>query len=283
MSLLNLQHLRKLKGLKLAVVGHVEWVRFLLVDDLPKEGLISHSNKYIDQPAGGGALAAVQMRTLINSPVHFFTSLGKDETGEKSYKILENLGLSLKVAWRDKPTRQGISFVDSQGERAITVIGERLQPTAKDPLPWNELSKFDAVFITAGDSELINICRRANLLIATPRVGIKTIQKANVQLDLLVGSGLDPGEKYNPEELNPKPKFRIATQGAAGGEVWPGGRFKSSKLTAKLIDTYGCGDKFAAGVTTGLAAKWNINEAIKLGASCGAECATYFGPYPNLN
>ena len=41
------------------------------------------------------------------------------------------MGIKLHVAWRDKPTRRGFSLIDSQGERAITVIGERLAPTHK--------------------------------------------------------------------------------------------------------------------------------------------------------
>ena len=277
----NQQFSRTLPSLKLAVVGHVEWVRFLSVDHLPKRGTISHSKKSIYKPAGGGALAAVQMRELIDSPVHFFTALGKDKNGEKSYQELINLGLKLSVAWRDKPTRQGISFVDSKGERAITVIGERLQPTSKDSLPWEELSKFDGVFLTAGDADSIILCRQANFLAATPRIGIKALKKANIKLDLLIGSGLDPGERYNPEELSPQPRIRISTEGSAGGTAWPGGRYQSLELNSKVIDTYGCGDKFAAGVTSALSAGWEIKEALKLGAYCGAKCATYFGPYLN--
>ena len=279
MKPIGLEKLKKLPELNLAVVGHVEWMKFLAVDHLPKGGLISHSIQQMDQPAGGGALAAVEMMNLIKKPVHFFTALGKDESGEKSYEKLKNLGLNLSVAWRDEPTREGISFVDSQGERAITVIGKRLQPTAKDPLPWEDLQNFDGVFITAGDSEVITLCRKSNLLVATPRVGIQYLQESNVQIDLLVGSGLDPGEKYNPDQFSLKPKLRIATQGADGGIIWPGGKYEAVKLSSQIIDTYGCGDKFAAGVTTGLAAKWSIEEAISLGAHCGALCATYFGPY----
>jgi len=49
------------------------------------------------------------------------------------------MGIKLHVAWRDKPTRRGFSLIDSQGERAITVIGDRLAPTIEDKLEWNFL------------------------------------------------------------------------------------------------------------------------------------------------
>ena len=283
MKLWKLENLTNIPKLKLAVVGHIEWVRFLSVDQLPKAGCISHAKKQIDYPAGGGTLTALEMQSIIKEPVHFFTSLGKDPVGEKCYKELEKFGLKLNVAWRDSPTRKGISFVDSNGERAITVIGERLQPSGLDNLPWEELDNFDGVFLTAADSKAIHFSRKAKLLAATPRIGIKELNKSNSQLDILIGSGLDPGEKYNLEEINKPPRIRISTEGSNGGQAFPGGHFKAVNLNSKIVDTYGCGDKFAAGVVTGLASNWDLEKAISLGAHCGARCTTYFGPYSEIN
>ncbi|NKB75427.1 MAG: ribokinase, partial [Synechococcus sp. s2_metabat2_7] len=72
---------------------------------------------------------------------------------------------------------------------------------------------------------------------------------------------------------------RIATEGERGGLLFPGGRFEAEPLPGPLAETYGCGDSFAAGVTAGLAAGWSTKDAVKLGAQCGATCATHFGPY----
>ena len=38
-------------NLNFAVVGHVEWINFLKVDQLPKPGVISHSEKSLEYPA----------------------------------------------------------------------------------------------------------------------------------------------------------------------------------------------------------------------------------------
>ena len=43
-------------NLNFAVVGHVEWINFLKVDQLPKPGVISHSEKSLEYPAGGGSI-----------------------------------------------------------------------------------------------------------------------------------------------------------------------------------------------------------------------------------
>lgn len=268
-----------LPPLRLAVVGHVEWVDFLAVDVLPAAGLIGRASRFLEEPAGGGAVVAVQLARLLGRPVPFFTALGRDAIGERSVARLTELGLEPQVAWREAPTRRGVSFVDDHGDRSITVIGERLSPTAADPLPWHDLAGFDAVFVTAADAAALRACRAATVLAATPRLGLALIREAGVGLDALIGSGLDPGEAVPEGSLQPPPRLRIATEGAAGGLVEPGGRFAAPALSAPVIDTYGCGDSFAAGVTAGLAAGWSLEQAISLGCHCGAACTARFGPY----
>ncbi len=279
----HLKDLPKLQKLKLAVVGHVEWVTFSKVNKLPTAGVICHGNEILEEPAGGGAVTAIELARLTGDSVHLITSLGNDLYGKKSAQRLEELGLKLSVAWRETPTRRGISLVAPDGERAITVIGKRLQPSSTDLLPWRELANYDGVFITATDSASIQFCRQANVLVATPRVGLKVLRDSNVKLDALIGSGLDPDEKITSANCLPAHNLRIATEGAQGGEAWPGGRFKAFQLKSKPIDAYGCGDSFAAGVTAGLASGWSVEQSINLGAHCGAHCAARFGPYARRN
>ena len=268
-----------LPPLRLAVVGHVEWMEFLAVDQFPHPGTIGHALRTLQEPAGGGAVVAVQMARLQQQPVHFFTAIGRDSVGEACVKRLEDLGLVVHVAWREAPTRRGISLVDGEGDRAITVIGERLTPSLDDDLPWEALGECDGLFVTAADVPLFKACRAAAVLAATPRVRLPVLQQAGVSIDALIGSGLDPGELVDPDQLNPAPHMLIRTEGAAGGLSLPGGRYDPSPLPGPLVESYGCGDSFAAGVVTGLAARWTLAKAIALGAQCGAACATRFGPY----
>tara|TARA_B000000437_G_scaffold64984_1_gene46921 strand:+ start:105 stop:620 length:516 start_codon:yes stop_codon:yes gene_type:complete len=170
-------------------------------------------------------------------------------------------------------------MVDGEGDRAITVIGERLTPSLDDDLPWEALGQCEGLFVTAADAPLLKACRSAAVLAATPRVRLPVLQQAGVPLDALIGSGLDPGERVESGQLNPAPHTVIRTEGAAGGVSHPGGRYDPSPLPGPLVESYGCGDSFAAGVVTGLAARWPLAKAIALGAQCGAACATRFGPY----
>jgi ribokinase len=276
---LPLEDLPPLPPLKLAVVGHVEMVSFVEVAQLPSAGSITAAKAFHQCPAGGGAVVAVQLARLTGQQVRFFTALGCDAIGEQAARELSAMGLELHVAWRQAPTRQAITFIDGDGERTITVIGERLAAHGSDGLPWEVLSDCDGVFVTAADAAALRQARLAKVLTATPRVRLGVLQEAGVQLDALIGSALDPAETYRDGELNPPPTLVIRTEGARGGQVSPGGRFLAPQRKRPVADTYGAGDSFAAGVTAALAAQWPLAAAISLGCHCGAACLDGKGPY----
>lgn len=279
MKLWDRDQLPDLPPLKLAVVGHCEWVNFVEVDAMPQPGRVGHARQHLEEPAGGGAVIAVQLARLLGQPVRLFTALGRDSIGQQTVERLQQLGVEPLVAWRDQPSRRGISFVDAAADRAITVIGERLTPTAADPLPWQELASCDGVFVTAADAPALQLARRARLLAATPRVRLSVLEQSAVVLDALIGSGLDPAEQVPSGALSCEPRLRIATAGADGGVVWPGGVYRAARLPEPMRDAYGCGDSFAAGVMAALAAGWSVEQAVSLGCHCGAACALRFGPY----
>ena len=274
-------HELKKGNLKFAVIGHIEWINFIEVDQLPKPGLISHSKKSIEYPAGGGSVIAKRLRELTNSDVHFFTALGNDFYGNKCLNIIEKMDIKLHVAWSDKPTRKGFSLIDSEGERAITIIGDRLAPSHKDNLNWNILNDMDGIFITAADKEIFKKSRIAKILCTTPRAGLNIINESGIILDGLVGSNLDPGEVFTLNDLKFKPRFVIKTEGENGGIVFPGGRYKAIEGKKTKVDSYGCGDSFAAGILYGLSSDWNIEESLNLAKILGKNCSEHFGPYKN--
>jgi ribokinase len=262
---------------RLAVVGHVEWVEFVRVSRLPVPGEISPAESFFEQAAGGGSVAAVRLAHLAGR-ADFFTALGRDVLGERAHEQLSSHGVRVHAAWVNEPQRRAITFVDGDGERTITVIGERLVPRGSDPLPWNELAAFDGVYFTGGDVEALRAARAARVLVATPRV-LETLREGAVELDALVGSARDPGESYRPGDLDPPPRLYVATAGADGGTADPGGPFPAAPLPAPLVDTYGAGDSFAAGLTYALAQGRPHDDALSFAARCGAAAITAPGAY----
>jgi ribokinase len=263
-----------------AVVGHVEWVEFARVDRVPAPGEITSAQASWFEPAGGGAVAAVQLAKLAGDST-FYTALGDDQIGARSRAELQQLGVAVEAAIRSgEPTRRAFTFVDSMGERTITVIGKRLAPLRSDPLPWDRLAGVDAVYFTAGDTEALRAARAASVLVATARV-MDVIEAGGVQLDAVVGSGRDPSERFR--RIDPPPRFVVTTSGARGG-TWEAaegraGKWSAAKVPGEVADAYGCGDSFAAGLAFGLARKPNIDAALALAARCGATCLTGHGAY----
>ncbi|MGH2782535.1 MAG: PfkB family carbohydrate kinase [Thermoleophilaceae bacterium] len=267
--------------MRAAVVGHVEWVEFGRVDHVPAAGEIVHAGESWEVPGGGGAVAAVQMCKLAGAAT-LYTALGDDEVGHRCQRELERLGVRVEAAFRPESQRCGYVHVDREGERTITVIGDRLGPAAADPLPWHVLDEVDAVYFTAGDPGAVEEARRARMLVATAR-GLEILQEAGVQLDALVASARDPGERYAPGDLEPPPRYAVRTMGARGGEyATPAGArggWHATPIPGPVSDFYGCGDSFAGGLTHGLGAGLSIDAALELGARCGAACATGRGPF----
>ena len=265
--------------MQVAVVGHVEWVEFVRVDHVPAPGEIVHALETWQEPAGGGAVAAVQLARLAGACL-FLTALGDDELGHRSARELEELGVRVETAWRPEPQRHAFVHVDAVAERTITVIGERMGPHGGDPLPWDELADVDAVYFTAGDAEALRVARAARQLVATTRAN-EVLVPAQVQLDVLVRSARDPGEQY--VELEPPPRFVAETDGTAGGTLVEANgtatRWAAAPLPGPAVDAYGAGDSFAAGLTFALASGKSPVRAVELGARCGAICMTGRGPY----
>jgi ribokinase len=267
--------------MRAAVVGHVEWIEFGRVGQVPAPGEIVHVSESWEVPGGGGAVAAVQMCKLAGGAT-LYTALGDDEVGHRCKDELERLGLRVEATFRPERQRRAFVHVDRDGERTITVIGDRLGPRADDALPWQELDDTDAVYFTAGDAAAVREARRARTLVATAR-GLEALAEAGIQLDALVRSARDRGERYAPGDLDPPPRVVVRTRGAAGGEyeTIEGERatWKGTPLPGPVSDFYGCGDSFAGGLAYGLGAGLPIAEALAIAARCGAACATGRGPF----
>jgi ribokinase len=264
--------------MRVAVVGHVEWVQFARVERVPEPGEIVSAVETWEEPAGGGAVAAVQLANL-NGSVDFYTSLGDDEIALRSRERLTELGVTVHAGEAGQPQRRAFTYIDSDGERTITTLGPKLRPSGEDPsLPWEELVRCDAVYFTGGDVAAVRAARRAKIFAATSRE-LPTLHRAAEELDALIGSSGDAGERFDAIDLDPPPRLVVSTSGALGGWIRPGGPFRAAPIPGPIEDAYGCGDCFAAGFAFGLGAGMPVDEAVALAARCGATVLTGRGAY----
>lgn len=269
--------------MRTAVVGHTEWIEFGHVDHVPKPGDIVHATGAWEEPGGGGSVASVQLARLAGSCT-FFTALGDDDRAGGTRRALGERDVRVEAVVRNEPSRRAVVFVDRNGERTITTLGRRLEPEMSDPLPWDELERADAVYFTAGDVAALRNARRARVLVATSRV-MDLLAKADVYLDAVVGSGRDPGERFDPDALSTPPGLVVRTDSRRGGRFETAdGRHGSYEVVpppGPVVDTYGAGDCFAAGLTYAIGAGLAVEEALALAAKCGAWSVAGQGPYGN--
>jgi ribokinase len=267
---------------RVAVVGHVEWVQFAHVDHVPVTGEVLHASDPFEEPAGGGAVAAVQLARLAGGAT-LFTVLGDDEYGRRSVVRLRELGVEVRASLASTPTRRAVTLVDDAGERTITTFGPRLDPLGEaGDERWEGLADLDAVYFTAGDVSALRRARAATrVLVASPRA--HHALGHGVDLDAMVMSSHDAIEAREAERAQGEAAVVVSTEGAQGGSYrersGASGRWEAAELPGELGDSYGCGDSFAAGLTYGLGVGLALGQALDLAARCGAACLTGRGPY----
>ena len=265
--------------MRVAVVGHVEWIRFARVEHVPATGEIAHSTESWEQAGGGGAVAAIQL-ALLADEAHLFTSLGDDELGRRSRAELEERGVLVHASVAAQPQRWAFTHINDVGERTITTVGPKLRARGHDEsLPWHDLDGMDAVLFIAGDVDALVAARRAPVLTATSREA-ENLRRGAVELDALIGSGEDEAERYHAGDLDPEPTLVVTTSGALGGWMQPGGPFVAASVPGTRVDAYGCGDSFMAGMTYALGAGLEAHDAVAFAARCGAAALTGRGVSP---
>lgn len=256
--------------MRLAVIGHVEWVTHTDAPFIPAAGEIVHLENPLEEPAGGGAVSAAALARF-GADVQFFTAVGTDVPVKQR---MEELGVVVHAAERDRPHTKALVMRDPRGERTICVVGENLQPTAGDPLPWDELERVDGVYFTGGDPRTLQLARRAPLVVVTAR-RFDALVDSGIRADVLVGSGRDRGERVDLSRLDVQPDHVVVTNGAEGGTG-----YVAVEPPGPVVDTYGAGDTFVAGVLFGLASGWPLPEALRFAAEKAAEAVTWRGAYP---
>ncbi len=247
-------------------MGHVEWVEFARIPRMPSAGEIVHAERVWEEPAGGGAVVARQL-ALLAGRCELFTALGDDALGRESAARLAELGIDVHVKWGGA-TRRAWTHVDAAGERTITVLGDKLLPVG--PLP---LDGYDLVFFVAGEPSALESARRARFVAGTVRE-LPTLQHANVELDLLVASANDAGERYDGSL---SVRHVAVTNGENGGTL-DGDPYAAAPVD-RIVDTYGAGDSFAAALAFGLARGDDPHSAADLAAHAGAAVIGGAGPY----
>lgn len=266
--------------MNIAVIGHIEWGTFLKVPRLPTVGESVYALESWQEVCGGGSVAAMQAASL-NGTCTFFTAVGNDDIAKQAIKQLEKSGIVVYATTNEAQQTKSYIHIDDDSDRTITVV-ERFKPNGTDTtLPWEKLSEMDAVYFVSGDKQALLHARKAKIVISTTRV-TKLLNETGVLIDVVVSSAKDNLETYKEGDIIPKPKAVVVTNGVHGGKINNGPTYQAEVVPSeKVVDFYGCGDSFAAGLTFGLGQDLSLNDAIKIAAHSGAQAAQRRGAFGN--
>lgn len=263
---------------RVVVVGHVEWVTHAR-GALPLRGHIADLAEPFDEPAGGGGVASCAAARM-GAPTSLITALGADDHARAAREALEARGIAVHAARRAGAQTPVLCITEPDGERTIMVVGDRLQPRGDEALAWHCIDSAGAAYYTGEDPGALVHARVAAALVVSAR-RVDDVIAAGIVPDVLVGSARDPAEDPGRLPAHLAPAHVVLTEGAQGGRIVSRGsgeeRFRAVPAPGRVVDTYGCGDSFAAGLTVGLARGLGIGDAAALGALAGAECATWRG------
>ena len=89
----------------------------------------------------------------------------------------------------------------------------------------------------------------------SPRAGSRRWSRAACARTRSSAAGSDRGEQFDLSRLRQRPDHVIVTDGARGGTG-----YEAAPVPGPVVDTYGAGDTFVAGVLFGLASGWPLDR-----------------------
>ena len=224
----------------------------------------------------------MQLARLAGSST-LFTAIGDDELGEKVVPELERHGVTVHAAVRPEPQRRGFTYIDSAGERTITVIGERLGPRRSDDLPWDELAEADGVYFVSGDAGFPQGRARRERPRRDGALAGDSGREAASSLTRSSEAETTRARRIAPATSNLRRAPTLRRPGPkAGRSPSRAARRPTSRRRPRpgpLQDAYGAGDSFAAGLTYGLAEGLSMDEAVALAARSGAAALSRRGAH----
>ena len=271
--------------MRTAVVGHLEWIEFGHVERVPAAGDIAHATDPWEEP-GGGRRGRGRAARAARGRLHLLHG-ARATTNAAPGRGASSRGSA--CASRPPPATSrrvvGVVFVDANGERTITPSVD-----ASNPRPPTTSRGTSSRTWTPSTSPRATrapcVTRaRARTLVATSR-DRRPARRGRRAPGRGRGQRRGPGRGVRPRvaHRSTRPGRSDRRRGRAAEYETDDGRSGTYEAVAPpgpVVDTYGAGDSFAAGLTFALGRGLELEEAMSLAARCGAWCVAGRGPYGN--
>lgn len=258
-------------------------------DDCPADG--------VSWGAGGGGLNAALGFALLGAQVELVGRVGRDPAAERLLGVAAGAGIGLGGVQRDGAAPTGLCSV------AVTPDGERtffayrganldLDPSALGP---ELLADVDLLYLSshallggpqrAATLRMVELCSAAGCPLVLD-LGLPTVRRCpELVFGLLPHVWLLSLNRAELRGLLPdEPEPAALRVLADGGATWvalkmgaagcsldgPGGSLRQRAPTVAVLDTTGCGDAFAAGLSWALLSGAQPEQAARLGNALGS-------------
>ena len=261
--------------MKVAVVGHVEWIRFARVERSPGPGEIAHAADDWERGRRGGGVAAIELAPLADE-AHLYTALGDDELGRRSRAELEARGVHVHAAPGCPAAALGVRArrrgggADDHDRRARSFA----RSGAMTRLPWHRP------------------CRDGRGALHRGRCRGSSVRSPCARVDRdCPGSRHPPPRRRRPRRAHRQRRGRGRALSRRRARSGAGSRrdhlgcarrldaarrpvHRCGRARARARIAYGCGDSFMAGLTFALGAELEPHDAVAFAARCGAAALT---------
>ena len=230
--------------------------------------------------SGGSAANTLAGASMLGLQCAFVGQVCNDQLGEVFTHDMRATGIDFDTPplKSEPPTGRCLIFVTPDGERTMNTFlgaGQFLPASALD----EDLIASAAILYLEG----YVIERHGDYFRSLIEDGLIDILFVN-EHELATLTGEDEFEA-GIEALSGKVPVLVATKGAAGAVATAYGERAEvrAERAAKVIDTTGAGDQFAAGFLSGFAKDAPLAECLKRGAITAAEVISHYGPRPEVD
>ncbi|MET1754110.1 adenosine kinase [Novosphingobium sp. RD2P27] len=283
-----------------------------LVDTARAEELYAHMGPTA-QVSGGSAANTLAGLASLGARCAFIGQVADDQLGEVFAHDIRAAGIDFTTPARagDPPTARCMIFVTPDAQRTMnTFLGASqflpaevldLDAIADSAVLYLEGYLWDPEEPRAAMRKAIDTARNAGRKVAFTLSDAFVIDRhgddfraliAQGQIDILFANAVELAALTGIDDfdealasLSSKVPVVVATRGEDGAVATAGGERAQvpAEPVARVVDTTGAGDLFAAGFLFGHVRGRPLDECLRLGALCASEVISHFGARPEVD
>jgi sugar/nucleoside kinase (ribokinase family) len=262
--------------------------------------------------SGGSAANTAAGIAAMGGRAGFVGLLGRDRLGALFWSDLEAAGVEfVSEPLTDTPTARCLIMVTDDAQRSMCTFPGAAHllsvaqiddaQVADAAILYLEGYLWDSPTARAAMEHAIGVARAAGRKVAVTPSDIACIQRRGESFRALIGEGRVDMLFLNEMELaalaqtedlaaaagkiGAQVGLLVVTRGAGGASAWRGGEmvWAPAEPVARLVDTTGAGDLFAAGFLFGHSRGEPLDRCLRLGAIAAAEIVSHLGARPEAD